>query len=186
VSLLGRLRATTRDEEAWRLFNLIYSPLLLRWLRRWNLQDADKEDILQEVMLAVCANLSDFVPDGNPRSFRRWLWTILANRANARGRTWFRFVRRSRTLTPVLGTGDTALSRLLDQEHARIVTERALDSIYGSAPSREREIFCRLVGGESAADVAKAFGITRVDAYQKKSRGMSKFREIFGGIIDSC
>ena len=52
ATLLERLRVRA-DAEAWQRLVNLYSPLLSAWLRRHALQDADVEDLVQEVFMTV-------------------------------------------------------------------------------------------------------------------------------------
>ena len=58
----------------------IYEPWLRGWLSRHDLQPADVEDLLQEILVAVSEGLPKFVHNGRPGAFRNWLRTILTNR----------------------------------------------------------------------------------------------------------
>src|SRR4029078_12488581 len=50
-------------------------PHIYRWCRQWRLQDADAQDVAQEIVLKLARKLRDF--DYNPKSsFRGWLKTL--------------------------------------------------------------------------------------------------------------
>lgn len=78
-SLLERLQDRT-DHQAWQRLLAIYEPWLRGWLSRHQLQPADVEDLLQEILLVVSEKLPQFVHNGQPGAFRTWLRTILTNR----------------------------------------------------------------------------------------------------------
>lgn len=75
ASLLGRLRDTPDDQAAWGEFVRRYQPRLLEWCRRWGLQEADAQDVCQNVMVRLAAKLRVLVYDPS-RSFRGWLRTL--------------------------------------------------------------------------------------------------------------
>ena len=50
-SLLVRVKA--QDQQAWRQFVHLYSPLVYHWCRRVGLQQADASDVGQEVFKAL-------------------------------------------------------------------------------------------------------------------------------------
>jgi len=75
ASLLGRLRADSSDERAWSAFVQQYAPKILQWCRRWNLQQADAEDITQTVLMKLATVMKDFEYDAT-LSFRGWLFTV--------------------------------------------------------------------------------------------------------------
>ncbi|OAI50315.1 hypothetical protein AYO44_17855 [Planctomycetaceae bacterium SCGC AG-212-F19] len=74
-TLLGRLQQDAADQEAWRLFVRRYGPRIYHWCRRWNLQEADAQDVTQNVLLKLVTKLRRFRYDP-ARSFRGWLRTV--------------------------------------------------------------------------------------------------------------
>src|SRR5437588_470903 len=78
-SLLVRLRDTA-DHEAWRQLVELYAPLVYRFLRRRNLQDADAADLTQEVLRGVAGAIDRFEYDPGRGSFRGWLFTVARNK----------------------------------------------------------------------------------------------------------
>jgi RNA polymerase sigma-70 factor (ECF subfamily) len=58
----------------------LYAPLIRAWLRKYDVQDSDADDLVQDVLLAVSKDLSKFEHAGQPGAFRGWLKAILINR----------------------------------------------------------------------------------------------------------
>jgi RNA polymerase sigma-70 factor (ECF subfamily) len=75
VTLLVRLRHDPTDQAAWGEFVERYGRHIYRWCRRWKLQDADAEDLTQEILAKLAKNMRDFAYDPS-RSFRGWLKTV--------------------------------------------------------------------------------------------------------------
>jgi RNA polymerase sigma-70 factor (ECF subfamily) len=75
VTLLARLRQDPTDQTAWDEFVERYGRHIYRWCRRWKLQDADAEDVTQEILLKLAQKLRAFTYDPS-RSFRGWLKTV--------------------------------------------------------------------------------------------------------------
>jgi RNA polymerase sigma factor (sigma-70 family) len=77
-SLLERIKA--RSEEDWQQFVKLYCPIIYRWCQqKWGLQQADAEDVVQDVFQKVANSINSFAKDGEKASFRRWLKTIALN-----------------------------------------------------------------------------------------------------------
>lgn len=74
-TLLGRLRQDPTDQAAWAEFVTRYSGLIYSWCQRWNVQDADTQDVTQEVLLRLANKMRTFIYDP-ARSFRGWLKTL--------------------------------------------------------------------------------------------------------------
>ncbi len=75
VTLLARLRQDPTDQAAWDVFVERYGRHIYRWCRQWKLQDADAEDVTQEILAKLARKLRDFHYDPS-RSFRGWLKTV--------------------------------------------------------------------------------------------------------------
>src|SRR6516225_5806213 len=75
VTLLARLRLDPTDQAAWEVFVERYGRHIYRWCRKWKLQDADAEDVTQDILVKLARNLRAFAYDPS-RSFRGWLKTL--------------------------------------------------------------------------------------------------------------
>jgi RNA polymerase sigma factor (sigma-70 family) len=75
ATLLGRLRHDPLNNAAWDEFVDHYGRHIYRWCRRWNLQDADAEDVVQDILLKLARKFRDFAYDPSS-SFRGWLKTV--------------------------------------------------------------------------------------------------------------
>jgi RNA polymerase sigma-70 factor (ECF subfamily) len=76
VTLLEQLRQSPKDPDAWKRFESRYGPKILLWCRGWGLQDADANDVTQEVLLKLAQRMSAFEYDP-ARSFRGWLHAVV-------------------------------------------------------------------------------------------------------------
>src|SRR5260370_19819062 len=74
-TLLGRLRQDPADGAAWSTFVLRYGPRIHAWCRGWHLQDADAQDVTQDVLVKLVARMRTFSYDASG-SFRAWLKTV--------------------------------------------------------------------------------------------------------------
>lgn len=84
-TLIGRLKQEFAGPD-WDLFVEVYGPLIYRFCRRRNVQDADARDVTQNVFLAVRKGLSRFVYDRKRGRFRSWLGTVAAREIARFGR----------------------------------------------------------------------------------------------------
>ena len=75
VTLLARLRRDPTDQAAWCDFVTRYGPKILQWCRRWRLQEADAQDVTQDVLLKLHSLMATFSYDAS-RSFHGWLKTL--------------------------------------------------------------------------------------------------------------
>jgi RNA polymerase sigma-70 factor (ECF subfamily) len=81
VTLLGRLAQSPADQAAWVEFVDRYGKRVLHWARACGLQEADVQEVSQQVLTKVFVQLPRFVYDPS-RSFRGWLRTIVRHAAH--------------------------------------------------------------------------------------------------------
>jgi RNA polymerase sigma-70 factor (ECF subfamily) len=109
VTLLARLRQDPTDQAAWSEFVERYGRHIYRWCRQWQLQDADAEDVTQDILVKLARKLRDFAYDPS-RSFRAWLKTVAHH-------AWRDFVDGRRPV--VAAASDSHLWELLQSLEAR-------------------------------------------------------------------
>lgn len=77
-SLLIRVR-NPRDHEAWTQFASLYRPVVFRLARLRGLQDADAEELAQQVLLAVSKSIVAWNRHSAEIRFHYWLQRVIAN-----------------------------------------------------------------------------------------------------------
>ena len=75
ATLLFQLRLNPSDQGRWQEFVERYGRHIFRWCRQWKLQDADAEDVTQDILVKLHQKLRAFAYDP-ARSFRGWLKTV--------------------------------------------------------------------------------------------------------------
>ncbi len=161
------------SSEAWRQFVDRYGPKIYGWCRKWGCQDADAENVTQEVLTRLVEKIHQYQPEKG--RFRGWLKTVT-----------------QRMLSDYLtsqakggcGSGDTAswqqlqslearedLVQSLEAEFDREVFEKAQAEVQTRVNPETWEIF-RLLSFEkkSGADVAKQFNMKVAAVFVAKSR----------------
>jgi RNA polymerase sigma-70 factor (ECF subfamily) len=109
VSLLLRLRQDPSDQTAWRDFVKRYGAQIYAWCRRWDCQEADAEDVTQNVLLILAEKMREFTYDP-AGSFRAWLKTVSQH-------AWSRYVERQQH--PGRGSGGSDVLPVLHSVEAR-------------------------------------------------------------------
>jgi RNA polymerase sigma factor (sigma-70 family) len=71
-SLLGRIK-DLGDDASWRDFFDTYWELIYNLARKSGLTDAESQDVVQEVVIAVSRNIADFRTGREHGSFKAWL-----------------------------------------------------------------------------------------------------------------
>jgi RNA polymerase sigma factor (sigma-70 family) len=183
ASLLVRLKSP-RDESAWREFVEIYEPLIHRLARARGAQEADADDLAQDVFRTVAVAIEHWDPDPARGSFRAWLSQIarnlIVNLLAARGRQ-----------TASVGKGGTEMLELLEAQPARDAESALFDieyrrQIFASAAQRARPHFQETtwlafwrtgVEGRDVSEVAAELGLTPGALYVARSRVMARLRQ---------
>src|SRR5438477_12582856 len=174
VTLLHRLNQNPGDQPSWAEFVLVYGPVIRGWLAHWGLQEADSQDVTQNVLLRLTAKLPQFKYDPS-KSFRGWLKTLTHH-------AWHDFVTEAGYRTR--GSGDTSVLDQLqsvaaredlaarveatfDKELLEVALVRAKDRVAATT----WEAF-RLAALESVApqDVADRLGVRVSQVYLAKHR----------------
>lgn len=75
VTLLHRISQNPADQPSWSEFVQLYGPTIRTWIIHWGLQEADAQDVVQNVLLRLTKKLPQFQYDSS-RSFRGWLKTL--------------------------------------------------------------------------------------------------------------
>ena len=190
ISLLNRLQQTD-DSKNWNRLVELYTPLLLRWLRRYDVQDSDADDLVQEVLLAVSKDLKSFDHNGRPGAFRSWLRAILVHRLRnfwrARGRR--PQVRGDSDIERQLEQLDdpaSEMSKIWNQQHDRHVARQLLALTEPSFEPTTWRAFCRVAFDDARADaVAQELGISLNAVLLAKSRVLKRLRKEAAGLIES-
>ncbi len=170
-----------RDEAAWHEFIAEYEPFLLTYLQRRGLQDADAQDVAQQVLTSICQSVVNWKPDGRPGAFRRWMATIARHAA-------IKFLQR-KSRQPDSGGGTQFLARMNDvaavenDSHARQEYQQA---VFAWAVSRVRDEFREstwkafwetTVLHRPIEVVANELGLSTGAVYMARSRVMVRLKE---------
>jgi RNA polymerase sigma-70 factor (ECF subfamily) len=150
ITLLGRLRRDPNDPAAWSEFVDHYGGKIYGWCRRWRLQEADAQDVTQQVLLRLAAKMRDFTYDPT-RSFRAWLRTLTHH-------AWSDFLEsRGRA---GLGSGDSNVADMLHSVEARDDLLRGLEEQFDQELLKEASIRVRL---RVAPQTWEAFRLTALE-----------------------
>lgn len=173
-SLLVRLQER-RDEVAWEEFLAAYEPFLLSLFRRKGLQEADAQDVSQQVLVSVAQKVASWQPDGKAASFRRWLSTIARNAAI---RHLTRHARR-----PVAGMdsdlfrNQSSLEAEATHDYQREVLAWAIEQIREEfRETTWRAFWETAVNHRAIAEVTEELQITAGAVYMARSRIMARLR----------
>ncbi|MFN0021299.1 MAG: RNA polymerase sigma factor [Pirellulaceae bacterium] len=187
LSLLDRL-CQAPDAQSWDRLVTAYSPLLKSWIGRYEVQPADADDLVQDVLLVVMRELPSFRHNQQRGAFRTWLRRIVVNRLRNFWRSRGRAVEHGGELMGRLDELEdprSAGSQLWDQEHDRHLALQLLALLEGRFTESTRAAFRRLVLENADADqVAAELGLSLNAVFTAKSRVLRELRQLGQGLID--
>ena len=183
ISLLLRLRQSPEDQAAWAEFVERYGRQIHAWCRRWGTQEADAQDVTQNVLLQLASKLRVFTYDPSKR-FRGWLKTLTQH-------AWSDFLRARR---PEVTGGESGTQYALESVEARDDLSRRLQETFdqellelATARVRERveertwEAYrLTAVEGLSGAEAAAQLGMQVGTVFKAKSKVHKMLQEIVG------
>lgn len=191
ASLLERLRLGS-DPNGWARLVDLYSPWILRWVRRYDVQAHDADDLAQEVFSELIRELPRFHYDRKQGLFRSWLRTITVNR--------LRVFWRTKKPVPIGVAGDDSalgnrldqladsgseLSQLWNKEHDEYLSQRLMTLIEPEFEPTTWKAFLRVVrDGVEPSAVATELGMTRGAVYTAKCRILQRMRSELAGLVD--
>lgn len=189
VSLLERIRLRPTD-ASWKQLTDLYTPLIHGWLRRHAVQNADADDLVQEVLGVVVRKLPQFFHSGKTGSFRSWLRQITRYCLDD-----LRSARQSRPIATAdsdmvqmlheLEDPHSDLSRQWDREHDRHVTHFFLKKLQPDFEPMTWKAFVGVVmDGKDTAAVAVELGTTPNAVRIAKSRVLRRLRQESKGLLD--
>lgn len=179
-SLIARVK-DLGDGASWAEFLGIYQPVVFRMARRRGLQDADAQDVMQQVFLSISKSIEGWVPGDLQPPFRAWLATIARNaitKALAR-RPWD------------AATGSTSMAELLraqpdpEETTAEILAEARKELVRWAAEQIRSEfsestwkVFWRTaVEGDPIPEVVKSTGRSAGAVYVARYRVIARLKD---------
>jgi RNA polymerase sigma-70 factor (ECF subfamily) len=188
LTLLARSRAN--EPGAWDRLVRLYAPLVRNWCLAAGVQDADADDVVQEVFQAALHGLAGFRRDRPGDTFRGWL----------RGITRHLLVQQFRRAQrqPRGSGGSAAFERIQevpapaaelaeDDSPAEMqgLYRRALEQVRGEFEERTWQMFwMATVEERTPAAVAELMGVSAAAVRKAKSRVLHRLREEMGDLIE--
>ncbi len=179
ISLLQRL-SNGQDADAWREFHERYGELIAGFARRRQLQPADCDDVVQEVLLSLTRTMPGFRYDPAKGKFRSYLKTITLHAVFKRklqrhGEVDLQHVEQATRAACADEETETAWEVEWRQYHLR----QAMRTITVEFNAPDRQAFqYYAVEGRDAGETAKSLQMSVDQAYQAKSRIMRRLSEL--------
>jgi RNA polymerase sigma factor (sigma-70 family) len=177
LTLMEMLREQPQNALAWDRFVRRYHPKIYGWCKAWGLQEADAEDVAQDVLAKLTQKMASFQYDQS-RCFRAWLKTItqrvlsdlIANRKRSLGGPAIRW----------LETHDARadLERRIEEIFNRELLELAMSRVRARVAASTWEAF-RLMALEdcTGAEASQSLGMPIASVFVAKHRVQKMLKE---------
>ena len=182
ASLILRLQDGS-DVVAWEEFVQIYSPVIYRVAAGRGFQNADAENVVQEVLLAVARSITAWLDRSDRGSFRAWLLRIARNESydliHAKAtRKLGQDGEQAERLIGDLPANEDLASRL-DLEHERVVFQWAAKHVRETVAESTWQAFALThLDGHSVESTAKKLKFRPGNVYLARSRIMARIKEL--------
>lgn len=186
-SLLVRLREPG-EQEAWRQFVEIYTPLVFGFCRGRGLAEPDAADVTQDVLRAVATALPRFEYDPRRSTFRNWLFTVVRSKFNNHLAGAARRPRAASDTTLACYAdlaADAASEEAWHQEHRVGLVRWAAHRVQPEFNESTWNAFWRTaVLGEATGTVARDLGLSVNAVYIARSRVTQRLRATIDDLGD--
>lgn len=181
ISLLERL-SDGRDPVAWHEFCSRYGDLIRNFARHQNLQAADIDDVLQDVLMSLTKAMPGFTYDPSRGKFRSYLKTVTLHAIFARSRQKRGEVALEDVKTQAdAAAADATVDGVWDEQWRQYHLKQAMRTIESEFNEADIAAFKQYgVSGRAAKEVADELGVSVDSVYQAKSRILKRL----GAIIE--
>lgn len=180
ASLLLRVQAGD-DPKAWEQFVEVYRPIVYRLARRRGLQEADAEDLAQQVLFSVARSIASWRRRDESVHFRHWLKRVAKNailnlltrgpKERAAGSTSVH------ELLEQYDADDQALARDLELEYRREIFFRAAAIVKSEIATDSWKMFeLSVIEDIPIEQVAATLGKSVGAVYAARSRVMKRLQ----------
>jgi len=186
-SLILRVKDSA-DAAAWSAFLAIYRPVVYRLARSRGLQDADADDLAQQVFVSIARAVERWKPADDEPPFRAWLYRIAHNEIlKAITRRKPDLAAGSSSVTEMLHAvpdrGDASVELIL--ESRREAFRWASEEIRPEFTAATWGMFLKTsVEEQAVAEVAEAYGRTAGAVYLARYRVMKRLKEKLDEVSD--
>ncbi|MCM8525407.1 MAG: sigma-70 family RNA polymerase sigma factor [Lentisphaeraceae bacterium] len=178
-TLLIKLR-DQYDDSAWKEFLEFYRPYIYRVVQNFkNIQTADREDIIQNVMVIAWKRLPTFEYKKDKGGFRYWLSKVTQNAVYAywNKNTKNSFFDEAENAAELQNGLDPEIDRISNEEWKKYIVEKAWENVKKQFNEVSLEVFERLSSGEKGEDVAKDLKLSANSIYVYKKRVLAALQK---------
>ncbi|HWL92153.1 MAG TPA: sigma-70 family RNA polymerase sigma factor [Phycisphaerae bacterium] len=185
VTLLNRL-VDGSDLSAWTDFHRRYGELIRGFARRRGAQDADCDDVLQDVLVSLTRAMPQFSYDPQRGKFRSFLKTVV-------DRAVYKKLRQNPPDSSLdafdgydaIGEGDGDADAAWESEWRHYHIRQAMQTIDVEFNQSDRLVFRHyVVGGKAPGETAELLGVTINQVYKAKSNILKRLSELIARQVE--
>lgn len=167
ASLLSRIRDWQND--SWQEFFETYWKLIYNTARRYDLSDAEAQEVVQETMIGVSRNIPSFRYEPEKCSFKTWLMNLILWRITDQ-------LRRRKEHQPIEGKvleipEEREFIRNWDADWEKNLASAAMERVKNETTPQTFQIFAFCVLQKKGVDeTARVLGLSKARVYLAKHR----------------
>lgn len=177
------------DRDAWEQFAAIYRPVIYRLGRQRGMQDADAQDLSQQVLVSVASSIGRWEKQNESTRFRHWLKRVTRNaiinalsrkpRDQAAGGTTIgRVLQQYADENEAAAVSNSETEKQIETEYRREIYLQAADRVQADVDPGTWQAFQQtVVQGREISEVADELGKSTGTIYAARSRIMRRLRE---------
>lgn len=183
MTLIERLKSWD-DQESWREFFETYWKLIYCVAIKAGLSRQDAEDVVQETVVSVSKNITNFKADASYGSFKAWLlrmtrWRVMNRLSRRPPEETFRFHRNRGTISDEAGTAteeslagpNDQFDAIWDEEWSNNMLLVALDKLKRRVSAKHYQIYyAHVIQDMPVKKVCKLLGTNIAQVYLIKHR----------------
>ncbi|MBK1792141.1 RNA polymerase sigma factor [Persicirhabdus sediminis] len=175
ISLINRLKELD-DNQSWDEFVTIYQGYIYTVIRNMNINEADRDELVQQVMIKLWEKIPALDSTGKKGRFRSWLSTVTRNcvidyiRKRNRQMALMDKVTQEKE-RDYLNSVQVPASDLFEDESWRMhLTNKALDNIRPHFSDNAIQSFRLSLQGMEAQEIAETLDVKPESVYRLKTR----------------
>lgn len=166
--------AKDRDEAAWEQFYNFYAPLIRLHGRDCGLKNENLEDLIQNVMITLSAQMPNFVYDPAKGRFRDYLRKIIRARANDMLRKIYRQER-----IPCEEISEAETEDQFEEEWREHILTRSMEKLKESVSLHHYQIFYLLeIRHYKVKELAELYHVPPISIYTIRNRLETRLKKI--------
>ena len=186
VTLLDKIK-NKHDDSAWEDFCHWYEPYIRMIVNKSQVPPKFRDDLKQEILLAVWKSISKFTYDAKKASFRAWLSQISRNKIIDFLRSPKNRVQNNESLDSCSSTIESQIDTIIEEEWCIYIAKKAFEEVKEEFTEKVFSCYELFQKGHKPEDIANELKVSENSVYVYSKRVKDSMRRkiiILSQILD--